>query len=90
MVRLFVRHKVGHYSKWRKAYDDFDSTRKAMGVLGSAVFQSVDDPKDVTVWHDFATKRKAKALASSSQLRAKMCEVGVRGVPQIWIATEIP
>jgi hypothetical protein len=26
MVRLFVRHKVTDYAKWRKVYDDFDVT----------------------------------------------------------------
>ena len=24
MTRLFVRHEVADYAKWRKAYDDFN------------------------------------------------------------------
>lgn len=90
MVRLFVRHKVRNYAKWRKVYDAFDKERRAMGVLGAAVFRSADGGIDVTVWHDFATARKAKAFASSAKLRTAMREAGVLGAPKIWIATEAP
>jgi hypothetical protein len=89
MVRLFVRHKVSNYAKWRKAYDAFDKERPAMGVLGHAVFRSTDDRNDVTVWHDFATTRKAKAFASSEKLKAAMRAAGVRGAPKIWFTTEV-
>jgi hypothetical protein len=88
MVRLFIRHKVSNYAKWRKAYNAFDKERPAMGVLGHAVFQSTDDRNDVTVWHDFATTRKAKAFASSEKLKAAMRAAGVRGAPKIWFTIE--
>src|SRR5262245_24038172 len=52
MVRLFIRHDVADYDAWRQVYDEFDSTRRGLGVTGDAVFQSVDNPNDVTVWHD--------------------------------------
>ena len=61
-----------------------------MGVLGGAVFRSADDRSDVTVLHDFAAVRKAKAFASSAKLKAAMREAGVRGAPKIWIVTEAP
>lgn len=57
MVRLFVRHSVQNYRSWREAYDSFDAERKAMGVIGDDVYQSVDDPNDVTVYHDFKTRK---------------------------------
>ena len=88
MVRLFVRHTVSNYAKWRKVYDAFDHERPAMGVLGGAVFRSTADRNDVTVWHDFATTRKATAFASSAKLKAAMRDAGVRGTPKIWITTE--
>jgi hypothetical protein len=88
MVRMFIRHKVRNYAKWRKVYDSFGKERPAMGVLGDAVFRSAEDRNDVTAWHDFATARKAKAFASSPKLKAAMREAGVRGVPKIWITTE--
>ncbi len=88
MVRLFVRHPVTDYNTWRQHYDAFDSERAAMGVTGHAVYQSVDDPNDITAWHDFASADEAKAFASAPRLREVMTAAGVAGEPSIWFATE--
>jgi hypothetical protein len=87
MVRLFVRHAVADYGEWRKEYDAFDSQRRSMGVTGDAVYQSVEDPNDVTVTHDFDEVESAKAVMSSEELRAAMHNAGVQGQPQIWITS---
>ena len=87
MTRLFVRHNVADYKVWRKAYNEFDAERRALGVIGQAVFQSVDDPNDVTVWHDFSTSQSAKDFASSSRLKEVMAKAGVRE-PQIWFVNQ--
>jgi quinol monooxygenase YgiN len=86
-VRLYVRHEVTSYATWRKAYDSFDGTRVKMGVVAQAVYQSVDDPNDITVTHDFASAAKAKAFAGSAELKAAMQKAGVKGAPQIWFTT---
>jgi hypothetical protein len=88
MARLFIRHSVTDYEVWRKAYDDFDSERKTLGVTGHAVFQSADNPNDITAWHDFATTENAKSFASSGRLKGVMSKAGVKGVPQIWFVNE--
>ena len=85
MVRMFVRHDVADYDAWRQGYDAFDSTRRSLGVTGQAVYQSIDNPNDVTVWHDFASAEEAKALVSSDELRAAMERAGVTSEPSIWI-----
>jgi hypothetical protein len=87
MIRLFVRHRVADYDAWRKVYDEFDATRRPMGVIGEAVFQAIDDPKDVTVWHDFETAGEAQAFASSEALRDVMQRAGVEGAPEAWLVT---
>ena len=89
MVRLFVRHTVGDYDAWKKGYDDFDSKRRAMGVTDQAVFRSLDDPNDVTLWHDFATRGEAEAFMKSADLRTAMQDAGVAGTPQVWITAGI-
>ena len=71
-----------------KAYDDFDAERKALGVTGHAVFQSVDDPNHVTVWHDFSTPQSAKDFASSARLKEVMGKARVKGAPQIWFVNQ--
>jgi hypothetical protein len=84
MVRLFVRHNVEDYEAWRGVYDEFDAQRRPMGVKGDAVFQSVDDPNDVTIWHDFDSGDAARAFVSSQELRDAMQRAGVQGEPQVW------
>jgi quinol monooxygenase YgiN len=87
-VRMFVRHEVADYSVWRKAYNDFVATQKRNGVVYQAVYQSADDPNDVTVIHDFHSLAKAKAFAALPELKAAMEKSGVQGTPQIWYATK--
>jgi hypothetical protein len=88
MVRLFVRHSVADYPAWRSVYDGFDPERASMGVRGHAVFQAVDNPNDVTVWHDFDSLERGQAFATSDRLREVMQQAGVTGEPQVWFTTE--
>jgi hypothetical protein len=88
MARLFVRHDVTDYKAWRRAYDDFDAERRSLGVTGHAVFQSADDPNDVTVWHDFSTLEDARRFSSSPRLNEVMGKGGVKGAPQIWFVNQ--
>jgi quinol monooxygenase YgiN len=86
-VRMYVRHEVTSYATWRKAYDSFEATQRKMGVIAQAVYQSLDDPNDITVTHDFASAAKAKSFAGSAELKAAMEKAGVKGAPQIWFTT---
>ena len=86
-VRLYVRHEVTSYTTWRKAYDSFEATQRKMGVIAQAVYQSLDDPNDITVTHDFASAEKARTFAGSAELKAAMEKAGVKGAPQIWFTT---
>ncbi len=87
MVRMFVRHPVNDFTSWKQAYDAFDQERKGMGVEGHAVFQSTEDPNDVTVWHDFETLEAARSFTESERLREVMSDAGVAGEPEIWYTT---
>jgi len=86
-VRMFVRHEVTDYGTWRKAFNSFAATQKKLGVVHKAVYQSADDPNDVTVIHDFHSLEKAKAFAASPELKAAMEKAGVKSAPQIWYTT---
>ena len=88
MVRLFIRHNVDDYEAWRRGYDEFDEQRKPMGVKDEAVYQSIDDPNDITVWHDFDSAGEARALVASDELGSAMKRAGVQGEPQIWFVEE--
>jgi ABC-type sugar transport system substrate-binding protein len=86
-VRMFVRLEVVQFSEWRKIYDGFAAARKAAGVTESTLWQSADDPNDVTVINEFATLEQARAFAASGELRDAMRNSGLKGPPQVWFAS---
>ena len=88
MIRMFVRHSVHDFAAWKAAYDAFDTERKAAGVRGDGVFQTVGDPKEITAWHDFESLETARSFAGSDRLRQVMEDAGVAGEPSIWFTTE--
>lgn len=89
MIRMFVRHPVSDFAAWKQAYDAFESDRVGMGVRGDAVFQSADDPNDVTAWHDFDTLEAGQAFLGSERLREAMEAAGVAGEPTTWFTTPV-
>ena len=84
MVTMFIRHRVADYTAWRKVYDGFAPMQKRLGVIAQAVYQTVDDPHDITVTHDFATAQAAQAFAHSPELHEAMASSGVEGEPTVW------
>ena len=86
-IRMWVQHEVADYAAWRKAYDQFGSTRGKMGVAAQGVYQATDNPNQVIAYHDFASLEKAKAFAASPDLKSAMQGAGVKGEPQIWFTT---
>jgi hypothetical protein len=57
----------------------FARRRRKMGVVAQAVYQSVDNPNDVTVTHDFHSLEQAKTFAGSPALKSAMEKSGVTG-----------
>jgi hypothetical protein len=88
MVRLYIRHRVADYDAWRNVYDGSADQQQAGGVRAEAVYQSIDDPNDVTVWHDFDEAGTARAFVGSAELRDGMRTAGVQGEPQVWFTEE--
>jgi antibiotic biosynthesis monooxygenase (ABM) superfamily enzyme len=84
MATLFVRHKVADYAAWRRVYDAAKPQQDAAGVLGAAIYRSVDDPNELTVSHDFASVESARAWAASPELHAALESAGVLGAPTVW------
>jgi hypothetical protein len=88
MTTLFVRHEVSDYAAWRKAYDAFAPAQKANGVIADAVYQSADNPNDITVTHEFATLEAAQAFGRLEELRTAMRTGGVLGAPKVWLTNK--
>ena len=89
MVRWFVRHRVRDYVAWREVYDSFADVQREGGVRAEAVYQSVDDPNDLTVTHDFDDVETARAFFASPELRDAMMRAGVEGEPTLFLGQEV-
>ncbi len=88
MATLFVRHDVVDFSSWKQAYDDFDAERQTMGVVSHGVYQTAENPNNVTIYHEFDSMDAARSFASSDRLREVMSEAGVQGEPAIWFGNK--
>ena len=86
MATMFIRHNVADYKAWRKIYDSAAPMQKAGGVTAKAVYQSADNPNDITVTHEFATVAAAQAFLHNPELGAAMKDAGVVGAPTVWFA----
>jgi heme-degrading monooxygenase HmoA len=88
MVQMFVRVSVEDYGTFRKTFDEKEPMRQSAGATGHAVYQSVDDPNEVTIRVEFPTAEAATAFASSEALREAMKQAGVATPPTIWFVNE--
>ena len=89
MPYILVHHKVQDYAKWKTVFDEHDNMRKSGGSKGGWLFQSADDPNDVVVVLEWESLDKARAFASSDDLRQAMEEAGVAGPPTIIFMEEL-
>jgi hypothetical protein len=84
MIHLFVRHDVTNYEEWCFAYDRFWRNSDDYGSPIRTVYQSIDNPNDITVEHIFNNLEEARNLVASNELAHAMTDAGVIGVPQLW------
>jgi hypothetical protein len=66
-------------------YDRFYSNPDAHGAPITTVYQSIDNPNDITVEHIFKNLDDARALVSSPDLTQAMSAAGVLGKRRIWL-----
>ncbi len=89
MTTMFVQHKVTDYAEWKAVYDSVADMQKADGVLAQAVYQSAEDPNDVTVTHEFATEEAAHAFFASDDLKQAMEHAHVASKPVVWFGNKV-
>jgi len=89
MATLFVKHQVRDFDSWKKTYDNFTPTRKALGVIGASVHRDGGDPNSIIVTHRFADMATANAFTSSPELKSAMERSGVVGEPEIWLSDDV-
>jgi hypothetical protein len=80
---MIVRHKVADYAKWKTGYDSHDSARLANGLHNYVIARGTEDANTVMVALRMDDVEKAKAFASSQDLKDKMKQLGVSGTPVV-------
>lgn len=83
MVHVLVHHKVTDYGRWKESFDSHLNARKHAGEVGFRLFHSVEDPSDVFLLLEWESAEEARKFMSSAELREKMQQAGVQGVPEI-------
>ncbi len=89
MVHVLVHHKVADFTRWKESFDSHLSARMHAGELGFHLFQSVDDPRDVTLLLDWDSVEHARQFMSSEGLRSRMQQAGVVGTPDIQYVEDV-
>ena len=87
---MIVRHQVADYAKWRPVYDGNEDKRQAAGLTNGRIYQVAGNPNEIVILLDAADLEKAKAFASSEELKAGMMKAGVTGKPEILFLTTAP
>ena len=87
MPHVLVRSKVQDFAKWKVKYDEHLSVRKAAGLTERYLFRNADNPNEVILLFETNDLDKARAFASSDDLRQKMQEAGVTDKPDMYFLT---
>lgn len=86
MATLFARHGVGDYEAWRQVFDEYQETRKQVGVTSEAVYRSADNSNQITLVMEFESMEAARAFPDNQDLRTAYQRAGSVGTPTLWFA----
>jgi quinol monooxygenase YgiN len=82
MVKMYVRHTVADFARWKVVYDEHDAMRKKFGCKKSEVFTNAHNPNDVLSVHQWDDKEQASKFMQSPDLKEAMVNAGVTSMPQ--------
>ena len=85
MAKVFIRHKVEDFAKWKKAFDGFLVQRKAGGELSYSIGHVPNEPNNLCLTFDWDSVENANKFLGSEELRAAMQEATVAEAPEIFV-----
>lgn len=81
---MLVRHKVKDFGTWKPVYDAHAPKRREAGLTDRQLLRDSDDPSQVVVLFEAQDLSRARAFATSDDLRDTMTRAGVQGRPDIF------
>ena len=85
MISTILRAEVDDYDKWRKAFDEAIDFRESGGEKSHQVFRGVKNPNEYVLMLEWESVEKFEEYMSSSELKEKFREAGVKGEHVIYI-----
>lgn len=89
MIQVLVHHQVNDYNNWRSVFDSALNFRHEGGECSCRIFRKAGSPNDLTLLFEWENIERARHYMMSEELRTKMKEAGVVGVPEIEYLAEM-
>jgi quinol monooxygenase YgiN len=89
MIQVLVHHQVADYNNWRSVFDAALDFRHNGGECSCRIFRKAGNPNDLTLLFEWENIDRAKHYMTSDELREKMRQAGVIGVPEIQYLAEM-
>jgi hypothetical protein len=83
MTKMYVRHTVADFEKWKSIFDNHDGTRKQFGAKKSDAFTNSQNPNEVLAVIEWDNKEQANKFLHESNLKEVMQNGGVLGAPDV-------
>jgi hypothetical protein len=83
MVKMYVRHTVADFAKWKPLYEGNEATRKKFGAKKTDAFANINNPNEIIVVSEWDKKEQATKFAESSDLKERLKQAGIKGAPNI-------
>ncbi len=83
MIKMYVRHKVADFNKWKIVFEEIEPFRKQLGSSGSHVFRNNVNQNEVLVITDWDNKEQGIKFGQSPELKNAMERAGVISAPEI-------
>jgi heme-degrading monooxygenase HmoA len=84
---MLIRHKVADFARWKTGYDAHAPARTAAGLKQVHLLTNIDNPNEVVMLFAADDLNKAKAFATSPDLREAMQKAGVNDQPDVHFLT---
>jgi hypothetical protein len=89
MIQVLVHHQVADYNNWRSVFDAALDFRHHGGECSCRIFRKAGNSNDLILLFDWENMELAKHFLTSDELRERMRQSGVVGVPEIQYLAEM-
>ena len=81
MISAIVTTKCKDFAAWKPAFEAHAEDRKKHGCSGCRVFQSVEDPNDLTIVFNWSSAEALGKFMADAEVQKKIASAGTIGKP---------